>query len=422
MSPATGEHPAQAGGRLRLSVVVPCFNEARTLRACLQRLIAIADEELALEIIVVDDCSSDESPAIAREVAALHRSVVVARHPRNRGKGAALQTGFRLATGDIVAIQDADLEYDPRDLKRMVAPIRAGLADVVLGTRFSLTEAHRVLYFWHYLGNRFLTLLSNMFTDLNLSDMECCYKLFRREVIQSLELREARFGIEPELVAKAAQLRCRIYEMGVSYAGRTYADGKKIGVKDGFRALYCIVRYNAFKAPLPLQFLIYLVIGGCAAAVNVAGFLALRGAGVADPIAIPAAFAFAALTNYLLCITCLFRHRVRWSAPGEIGIYLALVGLGAMLDFYTTWGLLQNGASAWAAKAVACGVGLGVNFLGRKYIVFFEPAAGPWSSQPPAARCSEPDRSDPLLPGAGQDEGRFTPLAPQAARHEADPG
>jgi glycosyltransferase involved in cell wall biosynthesis len=176
-------------------------------------------------------------------------------HDYNRGKGAALRTGFQHATGNFVAVQDADLEYDPQDLKRLLGPLRDGVADAVFGSRFLSHGAHRVLYFWHYLGNALLTFLSNMLTDLNLTDMETCYKVFRRDVIQSITIEEDRFGVEPELVAKVAQQRLRIYEMGISYYGRTYEEGKKIGIKDGFRALYCIFHYNAHRAPLPIQFL-----------------------------------------------------------------------------------------------------------------------------------------------------------------------
>ncbi len=172
-----------------------------------------------------------------------------------RGRGAALRTGFQNATGDFVAVQDADLESDPQDLKRLLGPLKDGIADVVFGSRFVSHGTHRVLYFWHYLGNAVLTFLSNMFTDLNLTDMETCYKVFRRNVIQAITIEEDRFGVEPELVAKVAQKRLRIYEMGISYYGRTYEEGKKIGVKDGFSALYCIFHYNAHRAPLPIQFL-----------------------------------------------------------------------------------------------------------------------------------------------------------------------
>jgi glycosyltransferase involved in cell wall biosynthesis len=244
--------------QIKLSVVVPCFNEEKTLERCLQNVLEIQDESLSLEIIIVDDCSTDNSFQIAEALSEKHPEVTVLRHDRNRGKGAALHTGFQHATGRIVAIQDADLEYDPIDLKRMIVPIDRNKADVVLGSRFATGSAHRVLYFWHYLGNKFLTLLSNMFSDLNLTDMECCYKVFRREIIQKINISESRFGVEPELVAKVAQMRVRIYEMGVSYSGRTYEEGKKIGYRDGFRALYCIFHYNARKAPVPVQFLIYL--------------------------------------------------------------------------------------------------------------------------------------------------------------------
>lgn len=173
------------------------------------------------------------------------------------GKGAALRTGFKYATGDYVGVQDADLEYDPKDLKRLLKPLVSGEADVVLGSRFRSSESSRVLYFWHYLGNRFLTLLSNMFTDLNLTDMETCYKVFRSDVIKSIDLKEDRFGFEPEVVAKIAQMRIRIFKMGISYRGRTYEEGKKIRIKGGVRALYCIFRYNAHRVPLPIQPLIY---------------------------------------------------------------------------------------------------------------------------------------------------------------------
>ena len=285
----------------RLSIVVPCFNEEKTLERCLQDVLKIQDESLSLEIIIVDDCSTDNSLKIAEALAKKHPEIVVLCHEQNRGKGATLQTGFQRATGHILAIQDADLEYDPADLRRMVVPIEDNKADVVLGSRFASGGAHRVLYFWHYLGNKLLTLLSNMFSDLNLTDMECCYKVFQREIIQKIDIHESRFGVEPELVAKVAQMRVRIYEMGVSYSGRTYEEGKKIGYRDGFRALYCIFHYNARKAPVPVQFLIYILIGGLSALVNINLFLLLGKMGVANNISIPAAFVLAAVMNYLLC-------------------------------------------------------------------------------------------------------------------------
>lgn len=367
-------------GCVRLSIVVPCYNEARTLRDCLMRTLAIQDEALRLEIIVVDDASTDDSLAIARDVASQHSKVTVLQHEVNQGKGAALRTGIRNATGDIVAIQDADLEYDPRDLKRMIEPVTADAADVVLGTRFTLSGAHRVLYFWHYLGNRFLTLLSNMFTDLNLTDMECCYKVFRREVIQSIRIQESRFGIEPELVAKVAQMRLRIYEMGVSYAGRTYEEGKKIGIRDGFRALYCILRYNAFKAPVPVQFVLYMGIASVTAIANITLFLLLRGAGIGTAGAILAAYFPAAFLDYLLCVGLLFRHKARWTAAGEGFWYLLVVGMAGLLDFGVTRLMMVASISPLLSKSLACLTALVFNFIGRRYIVFPEPSAGPWKS------------------------------------------
>jgi len=208
--------------------------------------------------------------------------------------------------------------------------------DVVIGSRFGSQGAHRVLYFWHYIANRFLTLLSNMFTDLKLTDMKTCYKVFRRDIIQTIDLREDRFGFEPEVVAKVARRRLRVYEMGISYHGRTYQEGKKIAVKDAFRALYCILRYNAHSAPVPMQFLLYLLIGGIAAVVNVGAFLALLSVGFHLIIAAPAAFVTAAAANYLRCVTILFRRQVRWATPTELLLYAGLVGSLAVVDLAIT--------------------------------------------------------------------------------------
>lgn len=364
-----------------LSVVMPCYNEERTLQNCIERLVSIADENLKLEVIFVDDFSTDKSLDIAKAMARKHPEVIVMHHSRNQGKGAALKTGFERASGDIVAVQDADLEYDPQDLKRLIQPILADKADVVFGSRFATAGAYRVLYFWHSLGNKFLTFLSNMFTDLNMSDMECCYKVFRREVIQQIKIQESRFGIEPELVSKIAHLRPRIFEMGISYAGRTYEEGKKIGFKDGLRALYCIFHYNAGKLPVPLQFLVYLLIGGLSAVANIIIFLSLRSWLISDNIAIPAAFFLAALLNYFLCIGFLFRHKARWKTTGEIITYFAVVILVSLVDFAVTKWLLFLGGGAWLAKSVACVAGLIFNFVGRRYIVFPEPSSGPWRTQ-----------------------------------------
>ena len=199
-----------------------------------------------LEIIVVDDCSTDGTRDVLREKVEPRIARVIF-HPVNRGKGAALRTGFEAATGDLVIVQDADLEYDPQEYPLLIAPILADRADVVFGSRFSGGSSVRVIYYWHYLGNRFLTTLSNMFTNINLTDMEVCYKVFRREVLRKITIEENRFGFEPEITAKVAKLGCRIYEVGISYSGRTYHEGKKIGWRDGVRAIWCILKYNLFR-------------------------------------------------------------------------------------------------------------------------------------------------------------------------------
>lgn len=232
---------------IKLSVVIPCYNEEKTLERCVERVLKISDEFLHLEIIIIDDCSTDGSLSIARGLENKDSRIIVIQQDKNQGKGAALRTGFRKATGDFIAIQDADLEYNPTDLLRLLEPLVSNDADVVFGSRFLPYGPHRVLFFWHYLGNRFLTLISNMFTNLNLTDIEVCYKVFRREVLQKINLEENRFGFEPEITAKVARMGCRIYEVGISYYGRTYEEGKKIGWKDGFSALWCILKYNLWK-------------------------------------------------------------------------------------------------------------------------------------------------------------------------------
>ena len=238
---------------MKLSIVIPVYNERATIGEILRRVLVVALPGLKREVVLVDDCSTDGTRQLLADLPALLGPLVecaeirVLLQERNQGKGAALRRGFGVATGDFVLIQDADLEYDPADYPRLLAPLLDGRADVVYGSRFAGGQPHRVLYFWHSLGNKFLTLCSNALSNLNLTDMECCYKVFRREVLQQLTLCENRFGIEPELTARVARLGCRIFEVGVSYAGRTYAEGKKIGWKDGVRALWCILKYNLFS-------------------------------------------------------------------------------------------------------------------------------------------------------------------------------
>ena len=229
---------------MKLSIVIPCYNEKHTIHQIVAAVKAapVADKE----IIVVDDCSTDGTRDILKnEIAKLVDKIVY--HEVNQGKGAALRTGFKHASGDVVIVQDADLEYDPQEYPILMDPIIKNKADVVFGSRFVGAGPHRVVYFWHMIGNKFLTTLSNMFTNINLTDMETCYKMFRREIIQSINIEENRFGFEPEITAKLARGNWRIFEVGISYYGRTYAEGKKIGWRDGFRAIYAILKYNLMR-------------------------------------------------------------------------------------------------------------------------------------------------------------------------------
>jgi glycosyltransferase involved in cell wall biosynthesis len=361
-----------------LSIIIPCYNEEATLKCCIEKVLEIQDEHLVLDIIIIDDCSNDTSGLIGSAIQEQYSNIRYFRHEINQGKGAAIHTGIKEAKGDFVAIQDADLEYNPLELRKLVAPLVNDKADVVFGSRFLSTGPHRVLYFWHSLGNKFLTTLSNMLTDLNLTDMETCYKVFKREIIQSLELKEKRFGFEPEVVAKVAQKRCRIFEMGVTYNGRTYAEGKKIGIKDGWHAIYCVLRYNLHKAPLPIQLFFYLLIGGIAAIFNQSLFMVLDYAGIKIPIATITAFLSAAAVNYVLCITILFRHKVRWGKFSEILMFILVISGIGIIDLFTTLGLINLGISNSFAKLYATMAGFILNFLGRKYIVFPEPGSPEW--------------------------------------------
>lgn len=357
----------------KLSIIIPAYNEGSTIHLILDKireviLVGGTDKE----IIIVNDCSTDDTEsAILRYMNANpDMDIRYHRHEINMGKGAALHTGISMATGEYTVIQDADLEYDPQEYNDLLKPVLKGFADVVYGSRFMGGNPHRILFFWHTIGNRFLTSVSNMFTNLNLTDMETCYKLFDTKMLQSLKLKEKRFGFEPEVTGKISRIpKVRIYEVGISYYGRTYEEGKKIGWKDGVRALYCIFKYNAPYQRISLQFLIYLIIGGVSALFNLLLFLLLiktMSIGVSTVIA----FYSAAVLNYILCVNFLFNKNARWKGWKEYIIYFLSITVIAAIDLGSTKGFINMGLAPVYSKTIATAIGLALNFLIRKYLIF----------------------------------------------------
>lgn len=363
-----------------LSLIIPIYNEEKTLQNIVEKTLSIEKDERAiknnikLELVLVDDCSSDNSLKIAKELANRNAKIKVFAHSKNQGKGAALKTGFKCATGDFIGIQDADNEYNPFDYLKLIEPLLQDKADVVYGSRYLQQDSRRILYFWHTFMNKSLTLLTNMYTNLGISDMETCYKLFKADVIKSIapNLKENRFGFEPEVTIQIAKEKYRVWECAINYNPRTYEEGKKIGAKDGLRALYCILHYGGQYAPLPMQILLYLFIGGVSAIVNIVAFLILAKMCESLLFNIAAAFVLSALTNYLLCISLLFRHNARWSSLGEMVTYVITLLIMGAFDYYSTYLFLLMGMNNFWAKSLSSLIGVIGNFLLRKYFVFPE--------------------------------------------------
>jgi len=335
---------------MKLSVTIPVYNEKATINEILKRVSqAPLPAGVDLEIVVVDDCSTDGTRAVLNELRLPGVKVVF--HDKNRGKGAALKTGFQNCTGDIVLIQDADLEYDPREYPKLIAPILAGDADVVYGSRFVGGEAHRVLYFWHYVANRVLTMTSNAFADLNLTDMETCYKVFRKEIVSALDIEEKRFGVEPEITAKLATLarqqRISIYEVGISYHGRTYEEGKKIGLKDALRALWCIILYNTTSLARLVKY-------------GLNGIL----------VALSQYASVVALVEGLRLTTSLGQN-IAYAASIEVSIIV-----GFLLHARVTWRYRFRSRAAYLRKLLAFHLTTALSFAVRQVVFYFLLRAG----------------------------------------------
>ena len=359
----------------KLSLIIPCYNEEKTLAGIVERCLSLASQTLSLELVIVNDCSKDASDSVARSLVEKYPDVVkYFSHEKNMGKGAALRTGFLSATGDYVGVQDADMEYNPNDYLTMLEPLVDGRADVVYGSRYLLPDTRRVLYWWHTKMNKSLTAFSNMFTNLDITDMETCYKLFRREVIQEIapRLRENRFGFEPEVTALVANGGYRVYECAIHYNPRTVEEGKKINWKDGVRALYCIMHYSASTAPVPMQLIIYFFIGAFSAVCNLISFFVLRKLGQGLTESILVAFGISSLVNYLLCIAILFRHKARWNSFGEILAYLVTLLIMGALDYFVTKGLISAGMAQGGAKTISVIIGFFGNYILRRVLVFPE--------------------------------------------------
>ena len=356
-----------------LSLIIPCYNEENTIESCVEKVLKIQEnQDIALELVIVNDASTDKSLEKINELSKKYSEIKVFSHEKNMGKGAALRTGLIGATGDYIGIQDADEEYNPFEYLTLLETMISNNADVVYGSRYLKPNNRRVLYYWHTWMNKSLTMVSNMFTNLDITDMETCYKLFKREVIQEVapKLKENRFGFEPEVTVKIAQGGYNVYECAISYNPRSYEEGKKIGWKDGVRALYCLFHYGADTSPYPMQILIYLFIGAVSAVVNIGMFFGLVKSGIDTNISVITAFVTAAIVNYILCILILFQHKSRWKTFGEIFMYLLTVMLMGCFDFGVVFGLIYLTIGVFWAKFWAVILGFIGNFVLRRWLVF----------------------------------------------------
>ena len=365
---------------LHLSLIIPCYNEETTITQVLDTL-ALLDQKILhgrpihLELILALDGSTDQSWATAQAWAAQHPMLKIITYTPNRGKGYAIRLGLAQAQGDFIGIQDADLEYDPAQYLKLLTTLIDNNADVVYGSRYLIQDQRRILYFWHSLLNRGLTTLTNMFTNLDLTDMETCFKLFTKDALQKIlpHLQEDRFGIEPEITIQVARQHLKIYECAITYRPRTYEEGKKISWRDGLHALYCILHYGAPCAPLPMQIILYFFIGLTSALANIAIFgLLYKLAPPHYPMAvlIGSAFVCAAIINYLLCIKILFSHATSKVGRELLRYAFVVLGMGS-IDYLLTLCGHQYCALSWMlSKGLTAPLSFGLNFIFRKYVVF----------------------------------------------------
>lgn len=353
----------------KLSVIIPCYNQEKTLETCVKKLIAALDGFIQVEIIIVDDGSTDQSVKIAKKLRITYPFINLEQHNNHQGKGVVLRSGFQKATGDFLTIQDADLAYDPQDLRKLILPLTEERADIVFGSRFLPMPERRVIYFWPTISSKLLTFMSNLFSNLTLTDFETSCKVFRREIIQNICLKENGSSIDAEIIAKIAHQNYRIYEIGITYEMRTKSEDKKSRWQERLRTVYAILHYNVPHLPLPLQIIMYLFIGGISAIFNILLFAILLHYGLSIFFATLNALLASTIFNYVLCINFLFEHEARWKSQHEFTAYLILsIIMGAVdLALTNTLSLFYNPIIAKIMSICCIFV---FNFMGRKLIIF----------------------------------------------------